>query len=371
MNESKSSRHQRRRRRGRAVAVVLSAGTLGLVAFTPIAGVLAAWSGHVTSVMPGWIRPVAHLALFTSAVLLTMELVALPARLAAGRRIRVSGGSSLQTVRHAFVAELQAFVGVVVSVLFAAGAVQVSVWAAGSWWWILAGFVMAAGLLVAAHAAPAVVAVLSGAEPIQSPSLGTQLAALSHRAGVPVGQVYEVPVQDDDQTTAFIAGLGHGRRIFLASTLVREWREDEVAVVVAHELGHHRRGDLWRTLALDAGVLVAGLGVSNLLHGSTLAAGQLAPLPMVAWTAGAVWILAAPLRLAQSRHHERLADRFALQVTGGAEAFSTVVRRLGARHLADEEPSALARWFTYRHPTVAERLAAAATHRNAAGLFPQ
>ena len=180
-----------------------------------------------------------------------------------------------------------------------------------------------------------------------------------------------VVLADDDQTTAFIAGLGHGRRIFLASTLVREWREDEVAVVVAHELGHHRRGDLWRTLALDAGVLVAGLGVSNLLHGSTLAAGQLAPLPMVAWTAGAVWILAAPLRLAQSRHHERLADRFALQVTGGAEAFSTVVRRLGARHLADEEPSALARWFTYRHPTVAERLAAAATHRNAAGLFPQ
>lgn len=369
MNESKSSRHQRRRRRGRAVAIVLSAGTLGLIAFTPIASVLAAWSAHVTGGMPGWVRPAAALAVFTSAVLLMMELVALPARLAGVRR--PGGGFSPQTVWRRGMAELQAFVGVVVSVLFAAAAVQLSVRAAGSWWWIVAGFVMAAGLLVAAQAAPAVVAVLSGARPIQSSSLGSHLEALSRRAGVPVGRLYEVPVQDEDETTAFMAGLGRGRRVFLASTLVREWREDEVAVVVAHELGHHRRGDLWRTLALDAGVLVAGLGVSHLLHGATLAAGQLAALPMVAWTTGAVWMLAAPVRLAQSRHHERLADRFALQVTGGAEAFSTVVRRLGSRHLADAEPSALARWFTCRHPTVAERLAAAAAHHDAAGLSPR
>ena len=86
MNESKSSRHQRRRRRGRAVAIVLSAGTLGLIAFTPIASVLAAWSAHVTGGMPGWVRPAAALAVFTSAVLLMMELVALPARLAGVRR---------------------------------------------------------------------------------------------------------------------------------------------------------------------------------------------------------------------------------------------------------------------------------------------
>jgi hypothetical protein len=43
-------------------------------------------------------------------------------------------------------------------------------------------------------------------------------------------------------------------------------------------------------------------------------------------------------------------------MTGEAGAFVAAVRRLGARHLAEEQPSRLARWLFYRHPPVTERI---------------
>jgi STE24 endopeptidase len=71
-----------------------------------------------------------------------------------------------------------------------------------------------------------------------------------------------------------------------------------------------------------------------------------------------MWWVLRPVRLAQSRAHERVADRFAIRLTGDPEAFRTAVRRLAARHLAEERPSTLTRWFFHGHPTPDERIEA-------------
>jgi STE24 endopeptidase len=90
---------------------------------------------------------------------------------------------------------------------------------------------------------------------------------------------------------------------------------------------------------------------------------RLAALPALALVAGLIWLAATPLRHAQSRRHERRADAFALALTGGVDAFDAAIRRLGARHLADERPSAITRWLFYRHPSVGERLEYARAYR--------
>jgi hypothetical protein len=46
-------------------------------------------------------------------------------------------------------------------------------------------------------------------------------------------------------------------------------------------------------------------------------------------------------------------------LTGEAGSFGAAIRRLSARYLAEERPSRFVRWFFYRHPPVAERLALA------------
>ena len=70
-----------------------------------------------------------------------------------------------------------------------------------------------------------------------------------------------------------------------------------------------------------------------------------------------------PLRHAHSRILVRRADEFALALTGGADAFTSAIRRLGARHLSEDRPSFLTRWLFHRHPTPEQRLALAAAYR--------
>jgi STE24 endopeptidase len=144
--------------------------------------------------------------------------------------------------------------------------------------------------------------------------------------------------------------------------MLDDWTDDEIAVVVAHELAHHVHRDLWATLAVDSALLSLGLWAGD--HAVVLfapllsltSAADAAALPLIAFVAGGVWLLATPLRHAQSRWQERRADRFALRMTGGAAAFGAAVRRLSAQHLAEERPSTLTRWLFHRHPPVAERL---------------
>jgi STE24 endopeptidase len=195
--------------------------------------------------------------------------------------------------------------------------------------------------------------------------LREQLTALAGQVRVPVAGIDEWTVPSDSAATAIVAGVGPSRRIFVSSAILRDWSDEEIAVVVAHELAHHHYHDLWRAFGLNAAVLSSGLALAGVavtfagpglgLHGPV----DLAALPLVALVTGAVWLLSTPVRHAQSRAHERRADRFALRATGASAAFRTAIRRLGAQHLAEERPSQLTRWLHHAHPTVAERLAMA------------
>ena len=191
------------------------------------------------------------------------------------------------------------------------------------------------------------------------------LDRIALRVRMPVGSISEWVLPEGDPTTALVAGVGHRRRILVSSDLIRHWSDDEIAVVVAHELAHHAYRDLWRALALNAVVLWSGLFVSDrvLDHAGPrlglAGPGDLAALPLIALITLLVWVAATPLRHAQSRRHERRADVFALAMTGGADAFRRAIRRLSAQHLVEERPSRLTRWLYHRHPSVAERLALA------------
>jgi STE24 endopeptidase len=229
----------------------------------------------------------------------------------------------------------------------------------------VAGAALAAVLAAALRGLPLAFVRWASAEPLAREGLAARLADLAARASVPVASIDTIGSGGPSGTTAFVAGVGRTRRVFVAADLLRDWSDDEIAVVVAHELGHHARHDLWRAAALSAVTLTASLWAANAVLvrlGPTLQLGTAADLrawPLLVLVAGAVWMVTAPLRHGQSRRHERKADEFALALTGETEAFATAIRRLGARHLAEEEPTTLTRWLFYRHPPIAERLALA------------
>lgn len=330
---------------------------LALLALTGASGALASWSLLLAG--PALAGP-----FFALVLVAAWEAIALALDLAlAGHRTgrEPAGSGSRGMAASAGMAALTAAGG--------ASAVLAAQWAAGPAWWLLVAAAAVAAEAVFVFGVPATLARVSGARPLARPlarpALIERLGELARRVRVPIADIEEVPADAAVTSTAVVAGGGESRRIFISSALLRDWQDEEIAVVVAHEMAHHAHHDLWRTLALDAAILAIACGVSALWGpgpGADLAA-RLAGLPAVTLAAVLVWVIATPLRLALSRDQERRADAFALELTGSVDQFQTAIRRLAAEHLAEERPSLVARWWYHRHPTAAERIAASARYR--------
>lgn len=360
MNESKATRYQRGRRRAQA-AGLLSGGILLLVlALTPAGSGLAGWAAGFGQAWPWGLGAAVALFVFTVGVALLWEIAWLPAVWYVGARVDSRYGRRVD-FRDALAAQAQALLGAAATALIAGAAVQVAARLAGPSWWLLAGVLLAGVLVAAMHGGPGLIARASGARPVERPALVERLGALARRVRVPIASIDHLPESASVTATALVAGAGQSRRVFIAAELMRDWSDEEIAVVVAHELAHHAHHDLWRTLALDVGVLSAGFwAAGRVLVLRDGAAGvvpvDLAALPVVALTTSAVWLASAPIRHALSRRQERRADAFALTLTGRADAFQAAIRRLAAQHLAEERPSRLTQWLFHRHPSAAERL---------------
>ena len=371
MNETRATRYQRRSRRARVAGVLSAAGMLALVAITPLARWLSEAANGFAAGLPPTPQAAVSLVVFVSVVVVLWEAAALPALLYSALAVDRAyiPDRHAPTVEGVLGAELQAMALAFPAALFGAIVVTLAVALAGTAWWLLAGAVFGLALALLLPLGPLVLARLAVVRPVSRPELGRGLADLARRVGVPVRGIDEWVVAGGSATTALVTGVGASRRVLLSSEVVRNWADAEVAVIVAHELAHHAHHDLWRSLALNVVLLCGGLWLS---HVAVATAGgwlgltgpaDLAALPLIALVGSAVWAASAPLRHAQSRQHERRADEFALACTGGAEAFGAAIRRLGARHLAEERPSRLTRWIHHRHPSVEERLARAEAYR--------
>jgi len=210
--------------------------------------------------------------------------------------------------------------------------------------------------------------------PLAREELRERLLALSRRAGVAVTDVCEWQMSDrTKKANAALTGLGRTRRILVSDTLLAAHSDDEVEVVLAHELGHQVHRDLWKGMAVQIAVATLGfLAASRVLSALAPRLGwtgvaDVAGLPVLLLSVGLVSLALLPGVTAASRAVERAADRFAFELTGNTDAFISAMQRLGFQNLAEERPSRLARWLFYTHPPVAERVAAARAWGDAHG----
>ena len=358
MNEGKATRYHRLRRRGTltslGVSVLLFAAMLLTGASAALRDLVARPDGDVA---------LSGVAVYTACLILCHELVILPVRLwiaRVERRYRPATSSPASPIDY-----LKASGG-----LLAAGPLGATVLYAviESWptrWWLVMGAVFTLTVVGVVKAVPAVMSRLSTLTPLARPELRDRLKRLAARAGAPDVEVQALdPRGLGKPANAAVVGVGENRRVLLSEALVAGYSDDEIEVVIAHELGHHLHGDIWKGLASDVATILVGcfaashallvLGPSVGLSGSNDPAG----LPLVLLAGGAGVLVMAPLGNLLSRHHERRADRFALELTRNPEAFISAMRRLGEEHLA-ERPSRWLAWLSYAHPPVHERIAAA------------
>jgi STE24 endopeptidase len=235
------------------------------------------------------------------------------------------------------------------------------------YWWLVAALCFSVLLVGLAQLAPVILLPLFyDFKPLERAALADRLIALAGRAGTKVVGVFEWRLSDRTRkANAALAGIGGTRRILLSDTLLAAHSDDEIEVILAHELAHHVYHDIWTALALEAGLILAGFYLADVAlarFADTLGlAGKqdVAALPLLVLTAGALSLALLPLFNAFSRAHERRADRYALRMTQNADAFVTAMRRLAAQNLSEERPSRLVEVLFYTHPPPAARSAAA------------
>lgn len=360
MNEAKAARYQRLRRRADVISAAAGIVVLALCGLTPVGGALAAWSANTVSGAAAPWHALAEVVVFVAVLAAALEVLALPAVVYLGVSLDRRFKRAEKSLGGLVSAQLHAGVVGVVSAVIVSVMVHVAVRIAGPWWWLVTGVALSAALAAAVRGVSSLIARSGAAAALGNPELNARLAEVSADAGVPVAGMFEWRDHGHEAYTASVTGFGRGRRVLIAPDVVRDWSHDEIAVVVAHELSHHKHHDLIQALILDALLLSSALAVADfglLVVGAS--AGELLSLPLIALIAGAVWIGVTPARHGLSRWQERRADQFALAVTGQREAFAAAVRRLSAQHLVEERPSPVIRWLFHRHPTVDERLAMA------------
>jgi Zn-dependent protease with chaperone function len=234
-------------------------------------------------------------------------------------------------------------------------------------WWIVAGGAFAVILVGLTNLAPVLLLPLFyPVKPLDREALRARLLTLAERAGARVLGAYEWGLSSKTKkANAALAGIGGTRRILVSDTMLADYSDDEIEVVLAHEIAHHVHGDIWKSIAFESALILMGFYLASRMLAAL--AGPLglrgvddvAGLPLLLLTAGAVSLVMVPVAHAMSRAFERSADRFALDLTRNPSAFISAMRRLGAQNLAEERPSRVVQWLFYSHPPMHDRIAAA------------
>jgi STE24 endopeptidase len=236
------------------------------------------------------------------------------------------------------------------------------------WWWMWAAAALFAGQVLIAFVTPIwLVPIFYRLIPLpERDELRSRLLGLAERAGVPAIGVYIADQSRRSRTAnAAVVGLGRTRRIILFDTLVKEFQPDEVEAVLAHELGHHAAGDVWRALMVQGVLTVAAMWVADrVLAAGASALGLFGPadvagLPLLGLVTMAVSILSLPLVNGWSRRIETRADDFALKLTRNPTPFIGAMERLADLNLAERKPHVLKELVLYSHPSVDRRIARA------------
>ncbi len=228
------------------------------------------------------------------------------------------------------------------------------------WWWALGGIGAAVAPFAIGRLLKAAARGTTAGTPLGKGPLRDRLTQVLGKAGLSGVGLYQAHVAGRTRVaSAAITSDGGERRVVLSDTLLADHTEEEVEVVVAHELAHVVHHDVAASqvaLALHVAVSLFGADAALRWAGAQGEVPSPGMLPLALLAAGAVFITLRPLMLAVSRHQERLADRYALTLTGNAPALHSVLRRMAANNLAEPAPSrATVLWF-HSHPAASDRM---------------
>jgi len=246
MNEDRAARYHRLRRRVAFASAVL--GIAGLVALvvTPASARLTAWAVGASSGLAWPLRPALAIALVAGALALGWEVLSFPFVFYRSFVLDRKYGLSSEPVATWLADHLKALALGIVLTFGAALAVYAAIHLSPDRWWFIAAAVFAIVAIVISGVAPIwLLPIFYRFKPLDRDGQRERLLTLSSRAGVPVLGAFEWGLgEKTSRANAALVGAGATRRILVSDTLLKDYSDDEIEVILAHEIAHHVYYDL-------------------------------------------------------------------------------------------------------------------------------
>ena len=238
----------------------------------------------------------------------------------------------------------------------------------GAFAWLWCWLVVMAFLLVVQFVAPTVIMPLFNTfTPLESGALREAIMAYARTANFPLMGIFVVDgSRRSSKANAFFTGLGRNKRIGLFDTLVQRYTVGELVAVVAHEIGHYKKGHILKSIALQIGYIGSLFYVMSLVLRQEGLFDAFYMTEMSVY-AGLVFfgLLFTPVELVLSlvvntvsRQNEFEADAFAADTTGNGEELVSALKKLSADSLTNLTPHPLHVFLHYSHPPVLQRIEA-------------
>jgi STE24 endopeptidase len=239
-------------------------------------------------------------------------------------------------------------------------------WSPEQWWLFVWGFMAFFSLFMMFISPYVIEPLFNKYEPVTEEGLEESIRVMMEKAGLKVGKVLQMDASKRSRhSNAYFTGIGRVKRIVLYDTLIKQMSHEEIVAVLAHEIGHWKKGHIWKRLLWAELMALAGAWISYKLLAWPGLSGLLglppdlslaAKMIVLGFVASLALVPLGPFSAWRSRCHEWEADRFASDLTGKPENLASALIKMSAENLSNLFPHPLYAWFYYSHPPTVERV---------------
>jgi len=239
-------------------------------------------------------------------------------------------------------------------------------WSPQQWWLWVWGFMAVFSLFMMFISPYVIEPLFNKYEPVTEAGLEDDIRIMMEKAGLKVGKVLQMDASRRSRhSNAYFTGIGKVKRIVLYDTLIRQMSHGEIVAVLAHEIGHWKKGHVWKRLLMAEILALAGSWISFMLLNwpglpDLLGLSGDISLPsrmvVLGFLASLFLFPLTPLSAWRSRCQEREADRYAADLTGRPQDLASALIKMSAENLSNLFPHPFYAAFYYSHPPTVERV---------------
>jgi len=235
----------------------------------------------------------------------------------------------------------------------------------GSLWWLPFSILLFVLSVVLSKIVPIIILPLFyKVTPIEDEDLKERILRLSKNVNLKVDNIFQFNMsKNTKKANAAFTGFGKTKKILLGDTLTKEFSNDEIETVIAHELGHYKHKHILINILVGTVTSFLTLFLLSILYELSLSwfgfnsITDIAALPILSLWGMVLGTIQTPLTNILSRKHEYQADEYAIIETDKKEIFINTLNKLTEQNLSDKDPHPFVEWFYYSHPSIKNRIA--------------